>query len=70
VTRAGVLLAAVQHEIESRRASIDRAEDLAEVTVTLRLQAGTSWLRGVVWREERLCREPRRGVQRAIDTGG
>lgn len=53
---ADALLTAFRREVEQRRTQLDGATDLGEVTVTLRLQAGTSWVRGVVWGEERVYR--------------
>lgn len=47
---------ALSQELHDRRAHLDASTNLAEVTVTIKLQAGTTWVRGVVWQEERLCR--------------
>lgn len=56
-TRTAAITAAIRKELSERTELIDRAEDLAEVTITVKLQAGTSWVRGVVWQEERVCRQ-------------
>jgi hypothetical protein len=53
---ADAILAAVRRELEQRRAHLDAADDVGEVTVTVKLQAGTTWVRGVAWREERMVR--------------
>lgn len=53
---AEAVLAAVRREVEQRRGVLDAATDLGEVTITVRLQAGTSWVRGVSWQEERVYR--------------
>lgn len=53
---ADAILAAIRRELEQRRAVLDGASDLGEVTVRVRLQAGTTWVRGVVWEEERVYR--------------
>lgn len=58
-TRTAAITAAIRKELGERTELIDRAEDLAEVTITIKLQAGTSWVRGVVWQEERVCRQRR-----------
>lgn len=58
-TRAEVIAAALRKEVIERAASLDRADDLGEVTVTIKLQAGTTWVRSVVWQEERFCRQRR-----------
>lgn len=53
---ADAIQKAIVEAIAERRAMIDRADDLGEVTVSIKIQAGTTWIRGVVWTEERLCR--------------
>lgn len=53
---ADAILAAVRREIEQRRAMIDAAGDLGEVSVRIRLQAGTVAIRSVLWEEERIYR--------------
>jgi hypothetical protein len=52
---ADAVLLAVRREVEQRRALLDAAVDLGEVTIRVKLQAGTSWVRGTVWEEERVC---------------
>lgn len=54
LTRA--LAAALQQELTARRDYLDAATDIAEVCVTVKLQAGTTWVRGVVWEEEKTRR--------------
>lgn len=60
-SRSAAILAVIQREINDRRASIDASNDLAEVTITVKLQAGTQWVRGTQYCEERIMkvREPR-----------
>lgn len=53
---ADALIAAIRREIEQRRGVLDAATDLGEVTIRVKLQAGTTWVRGVVWEEERVYR--------------
>lgn len=55
-TRTAAIAAAIRRELEARRALIDSAIDLGEIQITVKLQAGTTWVRGVVWQEERTCR--------------
>lgn len=56
LTRTAVILDAVRKRLEESRASIDRAEDLGEVTLTIRLNAGTTHVRSVGYSEERINR--------------
>lgn len=53
---ADALLAAIRRELDQRRACLDASTDLGEVTIKVKLQAGTAWVRGVVWEEERVYR--------------
>jgi hypothetical protein len=55
-TRSTIVLAAIQREIADRRLSIDGSTDIAEITVTVKLQAGTTWIRGTQYCEERIVR--------------
>lgn len=55
-TRSSIVLAALQKEIAERRSHLDTATDIAEVTVTVKLQAGTTWVRGTHYCEERVMR--------------
>lgn len=55
-SRSAVVLAAITREVEAHRARIDAARDLGEVTVTVKLEAGSDRVRGVVYQEERVCR--------------
>lgn len=64
MTRTEAILAALTKEVEERRRMIDGAEDLGEVSLTVRLQAGTTLVRGVVWEEERVYRVSRRAGDR------
>lgn len=57
-SRSDAVLAAIRRELASRRAYLDAAPDVVEITVTLKLQAGTTWVRGVVWQEERRQASP------------
>lgn len=50
------IAAAVRREIEQRRSLLDAATDLGQVTIQVRLHAGTTSIRGVVWEEERIYR--------------
>ena len=53
-SRTQVILAAVQRALADRAALIDAADDLGSVTVTVRLQAGTTTVRGLVVQDERV----------------
>lgn len=59
VTRSEAISAAVRAQLAERAALLDKAEDLGEITITVKIQAGTTWIRGVVWQEERVCRQRR-----------
>lgn len=54
--RSAAILRAVTKEIQDRAGLIDACEELAEVTVTVKLQAGTSWVRSTTYTEERIAR--------------
>lgn len=56
---ADAILAAVRRELESRRAHLDAANDVGEVTFTVRINAGTATVKGVVYQEERFYRQTR-----------
>lgn len=58
-SRSDVLLAEVSRQIAARRLLIDDAQDLGSVTITVKLQAGSTWVRGTVWEEERIASERR-----------
>lgn len=58
-TRTDIVLEAVQRELEARRSHLDSAGDVGEVTITVKLNAGTTWVRGVVYHEERVYRSSR-----------
>lgn len=50
------VLAAVRRELEQRRTHIDGSEDVGAITLTVKLNAGTTWVRGVTYTEERVYR--------------
>lgn len=52
-----VLLEEVKRQITEHRGVLDASQDLAAVKITVQLQAGSSWVRGVKWEEERVCRQ-------------
>jgi hypothetical protein len=62
------IVAAVRREVEQRRSLLDAASDLGEVTIRVRLQAGTSWVKGVVWEEERVYRRVGPTMKEASDS--
>jgi hypothetical protein len=62
------ILATLRREIEQRRAVLDAAGDLGEVTLRVRLHAGTSTVKGVVWEEERVYRRVGVTPKEASDT--
>lgn len=62
---ADAILQAVKREVDQRRQHLDGSDDVGEVTVTVKLQAGTTWVRGVIWQEERLCRTRHQGPSRS-----
>lgn len=55
-TRTSAILAAVTKQLDLRRTLIDRAEDLGEITVVVRLMAGTNMVRATVVSEEHVTR--------------
>lgn len=66
MTRAEVIVQALAREVRQRATSIDASPDVAEVTVTVKLQAGTTWVRGTVYQEQRVMRSR----ENARSTGG
>lgn len=56
MTRAEAIEAAVRRELQHRREQLDRDDKLGEIQITIKLQAGTTYIRGVVWQEERQWR--------------
>lgn len=56
-TRSSVILQALTREVRLRQPSIDTATDLAEITITVKLQAGTGWVRGTKYQEERVMQQ-------------
>ena len=56
MSRTDVVLVAMRRELQERRNSIDAAADVAEITLTIRLQPGTSWIRATQYAEERIMR--------------
>ena len=55
-SRTDTILEEIRRQLNERRANIDSATDLWQVTVTVKLHGSSSRVRGVVWEEERLCR--------------
>lgn len=55
-SRTAVILAAIQRQLELRRQLFDRADDLGEVAVTVKLDAGTAVVRAVVVTDLRVAR--------------
>jgi hypothetical protein len=51
---ADAIKQAMTRELDLRRAAIDGASDIGEVTITVKLSAGTAWIRGVRYQEERV----------------
>lgn len=56
-SRTDVISAELRKQLDMRRSLLDSATDLGEVTITVKLQVGTTWVRGIVWEEERLCQK-------------
>lgn len=56
VSRTTAILEAVRKHLEERRAILDRADDLGELCVSVKLQAGTATVRSVNVSEERIVR--------------
>jgi hypothetical protein len=57
---ADAILAAIRREFVERRPHLDRADDIGEVQVTVRLRAGTTAVTSVTWQEDRVMRAMRR----------
>lgn len=55
-TRAQAVLEAVRRELAERRAHLDAADNITEVTITVKLQPGTTTVRGTVYHDERTVR--------------
>lgn len=55
-SRSTAILAAVQRELSARKERLDRDAELAEVTFTVHLAVGGSWVKGVTVSEERIFR--------------
>lgn len=66
-TRTDAICAAISAQVALRRATLDRADDLGQVTITVKLAAGTAWVRGVVWEEERVMRAAAAPLRRRDD---
>ena len=60
-SRTQALLEAVREELSRRSGLLDADGDVVSVTLTLKLTAGQPEVRGVVYQEERLARQPGRG---------
>lgn len=56
MSRTDAILQEIQKLLTLRRRELDSASDLAEVTLTVKLQAGTTWVRGTQYSEERVVR--------------
>ena len=56
ISRTVAIFEAIKRHLEQRKALYDAAEDLGEVTFTVRLQAGTTTVRSVNVSEERIVR--------------
>lgn len=65
---ADTILATVRREIEQRRTVLDAATDLGDVTIRIRMQAGTTLVRSVIWEEERIYRRTAPLNKEARDT--
>ena len=55
-SRTETILDAVRLRLEERRSLFDRATDLGEVTIKIKLQAGSTLVRAVEVSEERVFR--------------
>lgn len=55
-SRTDAVLAAMAREIRDRRLSIDAADDIAEIRLTIRMRAGTAWIERTQYSEERIMR--------------
>lgn len=53
MSRSAVLLAAIAKEIADRRAHLDTVPDLIQITISVKLTAGTVTVRGTQYSEER-----------------
>lgn len=53
---ASAVLQALRTEIEQRAQHLDNAADIGMITISVKLQAGTTWVRGVTYQEERVVR--------------
>lgn len=56
MSRAAAVLAAMQRELQERKVGLDASAEVAEVTVTVKLTPGTSWVRSVEYTERRIMR--------------
>lgn len=57
---ASAIRAAILRELEQRASHHDAADDICEITISVNLQAGTTQVRGVSYREERVFRKSER----------
>ena len=55
-TRSDVLIDEITKQIHERRASIDAAQDLGEVTFCVKLIAGSAYIRALEYSEHRVYR--------------
>ena len=54
MSRAQAIRTAIVEELARRAALLDVTDDLAQVTITIRLAAESGRVRGIDWREERV----------------
>ena len=54
-SRTDAVLRAVREDLERRRLQLDAADDVVSITLTIKLQVGTAWVRGTRYEEERLA---------------
>ena len=56
-SRTTAILAAVRQQLELRRSMLDRADDLGEIVITVRLMAGTTDVRSTTISEQHVHRQ-------------
>ena len=67
MTRTAAILAAIQHQLDARRQLLDGSDDLGELVVTVKLDAGTAVIRSTCVSELHVFR--RQTYTRAEDRG-
>ena len=55
-TVALAIVEAVRRQVKDREEHLNRSTGLGQVTITIKFQAGTPRVRGVVWQEEQVSR--------------